>query len=75
MDWKSHLSHDPAICHGKVCIRGTRIPVSVVLANLAAGERPEDILASYPRLVAEDIRAAMFYAAALADEQTYPLAS
>ena len=44
MDWKPYISTDPGIMHGAVCIRGTRIPVSVVLDNLAAGETPERIL-------------------------------
>ena len=40
MRWQDHISVDPAICHGKACIRGTRIPVVVVLANLAASLTP-----------------------------------
>jgi uncharacterized protein (DUF433 family) len=37
MRWQDHITVDPAVCHGKACMRGTRIPVAVVLANLAAG--------------------------------------
>jgi uncharacterized protein (DUF433 family) len=49
--------------HGVACFRGTRIPVSVVLSNLAAGESPERILVQYPSLKPEHIAAALDYAA------------
>ena len=69
MNWREHISVDPNICHGKVCIKGTRIMVSVVLDNLAAGEPVEDILRSYPTLNSEDIQAALWYAADLARDR------
>jgi uncharacterized protein (DUF433 family) len=69
MNWKDRISVDPSICHGKVCIKGTRIMVSVVLDNLAAGEPVEAILKSYPTLKAEDIQAALWYAADLARDR------
>jgi uncharacterized protein (DUF433 family) len=62
---------DPAICHGKACIRGTRIMVSVVLANLADGLTERQICAEYPSLQAEDIQAALAYAADLAGEEDF----
>ncbi len=62
MDWKEHITSDPEICHGKACIKGTRIMVSVVLANLAAGVSREEMIASYPPLTQEDINAALEYA-------------
>lgn len=65
MDWREHISADPQICHGKVCIRGTRIMVSVILDNLAAGVPTEAILRSYPTLKADDIQATLAYAAEL----------
>ena len=64
---------DPKVCHGKACIRGTRIMVSVILDNLAAGVSPEEILRSYPSLTREDIQAAIAYAADLARERIVPL--
>jgi uncharacterized protein (DUF433 family) len=73
MDWRSRVSSDPAICHGQVCIRGTRIPVSVVLDNLAASLTPEQIVESYPSLSREDIFAAVAYAAELARERIIEL--
>ncbi len=66
MDWAQRISADPQVCGGKVCITGTRIPVSVVLDNLAAGVCHESILASYPSLTRDDLLAAMHYAAELA---------
>lgn len=69
INWKDRISVDPNICHGKACIKGTRIMVSVVLDNLAAGEPVEDILRNYPTLKAEDIQAALGYAADLANER------
>ena len=41
MEWRDHISVDPAVCHGQACIKGTRIPVAVVLDNLAAGMSAE----------------------------------
>lgn len=55
--------------HGAVCFRNTRIPVSVVLDNLAAGETAERILDQYPSLQPEHIAAAISYAAELARER------
>lgn len=62
------------MCHGKACIRGTRVPVSVILDNLAAGHDADEIVGSYPSLRAEDIRAALAYAAELARERTLDVA-
>jgi uncharacterized protein (DUF433 family) len=68
-DWRERIAADPAICHGKPCIKGTRIMVSVVLDNLAEGLTAEEIVAEYPSLGLEDVRAAMAYAADLAREE------
>lgn len=73
MDWRPYLAADPEIMHGAVCIRGTRIPVSVVLDNLAAGEAPERVLQQYPSLRPEHIAASLAYAADLARERIVPL--
>ena len=69
MDWQERISVDPLVCHGKACIKGTRIMVSVILDNLAAGVSPEEILRSYPSLSPQDIQAAIAYAAELARER------
>lgn len=69
MDWRTRISTDPAVCHGKACIKGTRIMASVVLDNLATGQSPDDILRLYPTLRREDVTAVMAYAAELARER------
>ncbi len=55
MNWKERVAVDPLICHGKACIKGTRIMVSVILDNLADDVSEEEILKSYPSLTLEDI--------------------
>lgn len=70
-----HLQADPAICGGQVCIRGTRIPVSLLLDALAGGESIDDLLRGYPTLTRDDVAAALSYAARLARERILPLAS
>ena len=65
MSWQERIAVDPQVCHGKACVRGTRVMVSVVLDNLAAGETPADIAEGY-HLTAEDVQAAIAYAAELA---------
>ena len=69
MNWKDRITIDPNICHGKPCIKSTRIIVSVILDNLANGMKEEDILSSYPSLTSEDIQAAIAYAAELSHER------
>lgn len=69
MKWQDYINVDPAVCHGRVCIRGTRIMVSVILDNLAAGLSEEEIMASYPSLSRQALRAAIAYAAELARER------
>ena len=50
MSWRDHIATAPLFCHGQACIAGTRIPVSVVLDNLAAGPSEAEILERYPTL-------------------------
>ncbi|HIJ69558.1 MAG TPA: DUF433 domain-containing protein [Deltaproteobacteria bacterium] len=69
MRWQDHITTDPAVCHGRACIRGTRILVSVVLDNLAAGVSLEEVLESYPSLSREAVQAAIGYAADLTRER------
>ena len=75
MNWRERISVDPAICHGKACIKGTRIMVSVVLDNVAAGVETAELLQSYPTLSPDDVQAALEYAAELARERTIYLPS
>jgi uncharacterized protein (DUF433 family) len=67
------ISIDPQVCFGKPCIKGTRIWVSLILDFLASGETEKAILAAYPQLQPEDIRAALSYAAELARERIVPV--
>jgi uncharacterized protein (DUF433 family) len=69
MKWQDHITVDPKVCHGKACIKDTRVMVSVILDNLAAGSTPDEIVRSYPSVSREAIRAAIAYAAELARER------
>lgn len=69
MNLIKRITVDPEVCHGAACIAGTRIPVSVILDNLASGLSRQDVLKSYPSLSPDDIDAALAYAALLAKEQ------
>lgn len=73
MTWRERITVDPQVCHGKACIKGTRVMVSVILDNLAAGTARNDILSSYPSLASEDIEASIAYAAELARERVIPI--
>lgn len=67
------ISVDPAVCGGEPCVTGTRVPVHVVLSHLAAGDSEGDILANFPSLTREDVKACLEYAAYLATEKAMPL--
>lgn len=69
MKWQDNITVDPLVCHGKACIKNTRIMVSIILDNLAAGVSPEEIIKSYPSLTHESIHASIAYAAELARER------
>jgi len=63
MNWRDRIVIDPDIHHGDPCIKGTRVPVSVIAGSLADGDTQEELLAAYPQLTSEDIRAALRFAA------------
>jgi uncharacterized protein (DUF433 family) len=67
------ISIDARICFGKPCIRGTRIWVSLIVDNLAEGVPEADLLAAYPQLKTEDIRAALAFAAEMTRERIIPI--
>lgn len=70
------ITMDPAICHGKPCVRGLRYPVEMVLQWLAAGMTAQEILEDYPDLEYQDIQAVLTYAAHLSRvRQLEPLAA
>lgn len=64
---RDRIELNPKVCNGKPVIKGTRIPVFVVLEQIAAGESWNDILAGYPELTKEDLQAALLYAKASLD--------
>ena len=72
-DLLKRISVDPNVCFGRPCVRGTRIWVSLIVENLAEGVPEEEILAAYPALSRDDIRAALSYAAEMTRERIIPV--
>ena len=68
-NWRDRITIDPRVCHGKPCIKGTRIWVSLIIDNLAAGVSEAEMLSAYPSLTVEDIRAALAYAGEMTRER------
>lgn len=74
MNWRERIVIDPSIHHGDPCIRGTRVPVSVIVSSLADGDTFERVIDAYPQITAEDIRAALKFAAeAVSTSEFVPL--
>lgn len=73
MNWREYISVDPNVCHGKACIAGTRVMVTVILDSLAEGLGVEEIVERYPSVSREAVQAALLYAAELAKERVLPL--
>ncbi|OLD69170.1 MAG: hypothetical protein AUI45_08540 [Acidobacteria bacterium 13_1_40CM_2_56_11] len=65
--WQDHIESSPNVLRGKPRIKGTRIPVSLILGYLASGSTPEQIIAEFPDLKRENIAACLDYARALAE--------
>jgi len=75
-DWRDRVVVDPEIHHGDPCIKGTRIPVTVIVGSVADGLNLDEIRAAYPQLSVEDVRAALAYAAEILHREVIlPLAS
>lgn len=66
------ITFSPQIMGGRACVRGMRIPVSVIVGQIAYGATVEDVLAEYPDLEREDIQQALAYTAWLAHEEVHP---
>jgi len=66
-DWKDHIISTPDVLHGKPCIKGTRIPVSLILGYFAAGNTTDEIIAEFPDLDKAQIAACLYYARELAE--------
>ena len=74
MDWRDRIVFDPAILAGKPVVKGTRLSVAFVLDLLAQGWSEQEVLAQYPNLSRDDIRACLAYAGDLVrDERSCPL--
>ena len=69
MEWQNYITVNPTICHGKACIRGTRVMVSIILDNLAASLTTDKIIQNYPSLDQKAMQAAISYAAELTRER------
>ncbi|MEK7476254.1 MAG: DUF433 domain-containing protein [Candidatus Coatesbacteria bacterium] len=73
-EWKNHISIDPSVMTGKPVVRGTRLTVEFIVDLLAQGMAEPEILANYPGLTGEDIRACLAYAGdVLRAEMVYPI--
>ena len=68
-EFEQRIECDPQICGGVPCVRGTRIPVSILLSHLAAGDDEKTLLKSFPQIAKEDIQACLQYAAFLSTEK------
>ncbi len=69
----NRISINPNICFGQPCIKGTRIPVHIILELIAAGDTEKKILEAYPHLTKEDIKEVMKYAAYIVREENQPI--
>jgi len=67
------ISINPKVCHGRPCVRGTRIMVWLVVQYLANGDSMDEILAAHPSLTREDIQACLSYAAEMTRERVLPI--
>ena len=74
LDWQKRISINPNVCHGKPCIKGTRIWVSLILDFLANGTSVDEILKEYPQLEREDILSCIAYGAEMSREHFIPIA-
>ena len=73
MRWQDYISSKPEVCHGKACITGTRVMVTVILDSLAEGLGVEEIIEQYPSVSREAVQATLLYAAELAKERVVPM--
>ena len=74
--WQDRITGGPGTHHGDPCIKGTRIPVALVIGSLADGMTFDEILTAYPQLTSEDIYATLAYAAeVMRQEIVYPLST
>jgi len=72
-DWRDRISIKSTVCHGRPCIKGTRVWVSLILDFLASGDSIDDVLAAYPHLTREDVQACIAYGAEASRERFIPI--
>ena len=72
MNWREHILSDPQVLRGKPCIKGTRIPVALILGYLATGRDAAAIQREFPDLTAADVAASLDYARELAEFEAAP---
>jgi uncharacterized protein (DUF433 family) len=75
MNLLDRITRDPAVMGGRPCIRGMRVTTGLILGLLAAGHTHDEIIAAYPYIEADDIRAALAYAAWRSEESEAPLSA
>ena len=63
MSWRDRIVVDASIHHGEPCIKGTRVPVSVIVGSIADGDTPQEVIEAWPQLSGDDVRAALKFAA------------
>lgn len=67
IEWQDHIESSPEVLKGKPRVKGTRIPVSLILGYLASGASPDEIIEEFPDLTPEDISACLLYARDLSE--------
>ncbi len=76
VNWSEHIEISPDLHHGEPCIRGTRIPVTIIIGSLADGMAVDEIVEAYPQLKPEDIQASLAYASEIMRQDVFlPFAS
>ena len=75
MDYRNYISRDSGICGGEPVVRGTRVPIRTILASLVEGATDAEIVAAFPSITEDDVRAVIAFAAASAEEDLPVLAA
>lgn len=72
MNWRNHIESDPVVLRGKPCVKGTRVPVALILGYLAAGRTVAQVVDEFPDITEADIAASLDYARELAEFEAVP---
>ncbi len=71
IDWHKFVTVDPEVHHGEACIKGTRVPVSMIVGSVADGMSFDEIVDAYPQLKKESVQAALAYAADIVRQEVF----